>query len=844
MKKTLITTLVGLLAVSSVQAYELKVLHINDHHSHLDADSGMDLTLAGAKTRVKAGGMARVATLFNELGNSGNVLKLHAGDAITGTLYYTTTKGEADAAAMNKICFDAFAVGNHEFDAGDAGLVDFINFLNPTNHPCASPTPILGANVVPEVGVSPLTPSATDRSQDYLKPYVIKTVGGEKIGIIGIVIANKTKNSSNPDASTQFLNEIETAQKYIDELAEKNIGKIIVLSHYQYANEINLAKALSGVDIVVGGDSHTLLGDGYAELGLKPGGAYPTVVTNKDGDTACVVQAWQYSAIVGELNVTFNGDTVSTCSGMPHMPLANSFKRKNSEGDRVELDGADREAVIQAVADNALLSIVDEDEPTKTVVAQYADEVDRLKKQKIATAAEDLCLERIPGQGYRNCDTTAMPLRGSEVSGVVSYAFLRQSNRADMTIQNAGGVRQSISSGDYTTGMAYELLPFSNTLVNIDMTGQQIKNVLEEALDYAYAGSTGAYPYGAGVRWSVNGAKSMGYRFSNIEVQDKNNSSWSPLQLDKIYTVVTNSYIASGKDGYLTFGEVSKDNQKIEDTYLDYAQSFVDYVTEKKSFGKLPSTDYSTQNYDMVYRSGNGLTGVWWDSSKSGQGVSFKESLSGESIGGALYTYQADKSPMWYIFNGSWVNSDAANAVSQAMGAIYRCTGSPAGKTWDSSLLQCDAAGTFDLAVSGDETLNFTYTVTGAVKQVFNLTPFTGVKANRKMYDNWYWDSAKNGQGIYLASTAMTQAQNIYPGIWYRYDAKGNATWYYLHGTRATADSKVINYKILRFTAGNSTGIAVGTASFTPASHNPGAGELKYTLDGEKNSLKLTGFDF
>ena len=87
--------------------------------------------IGGEKTRVRSGGFPAVVSTFEKLSvGKSNILKLHAGDAITGDLYYTLFKGEADAALMNEVCFDAFAVGNHEFDDGDAGLVNFLDFLN------------------------------------------------------------------------------------------------------------------------------------------------------------------------------------------------------------------------------------------------------------------------------------------------------------------------------------------------------------------------------------------------------------------------------------------------------------------------------------------------------------------------------------------------------------------------------------------------------------------------------------------------------------------------------------------------------------------------------------------
>lgn len=581
-------------STGDVAGLELKIVHINDHHSHLQPDTGTDLTLGGEGTRVVMGGFPRVVTKINELASSSNnVLKLHAGDAITGDLYYTLFKGEADAALMNEVCFDAFALGNHEFDNGDAGLKTFLDYL-------ASPTcqtPVLAANVVPEVGVSPLTlTSATD----YIQPYIIKEVDGVQVGIIGIDIANKTKNSSNPDASTQFLDETTTAQQYIDELTGMGVENIVVMSHYQYRNDLVLAENLSGVDVIVGGDSHTLLGSNLENFGLNPAGEYPTVTTDKDGNTVCVVQAWQYSNVVGELDINFNADgTVASCSGTPHVLLGDSFRRKNEAGDRVELEGDARSAVIADVDGAAELSIVTPDANAETVLSSYATEVEVLETTVVGTAEADLCFERIPGQGRSAiCDVTETQSNGSDISNIVAKAFREMSITSDIAIQNGGGVRTDIAQGDITIGDAYLLLPFANTLVELDMTGAEISQVLEEAITYALnpEGSTGAYPYASGLRWDLDVSKPAGERFSHIEVKLKSDADWSPINAASTYKVVTNSFVAGGHDGYLTFGTVSDDNRAL-DTYLDYAQSFVDYVKAEGSITKLPLEEYSTQSY-------------------------------------------------------------------------------------------------------------------------------------------------------------------------------------------------------------------------------------------------------
>ncbi|MFT6422738.1 MAG: 5'-nucleotidase, partial [Thalassolituus sp.] len=157
----------------------LTILHMNDHHSHLDADDfgfdvsalGMETTVEGAEGGMGAavsevdvtyGGFPMMVSLFNQLSmQSDNVVKLHSGDAITGTLYYSLFKGRADADMMNQICFDAFALGNHEFDDGDTGLANFLDSLNSS----ACVTPTLAANVTP----APESAIA----EGYIQPYTI-----------------------------------------------------------------------------------------------------------------------------------------------------------------------------------------------------------------------------------------------------------------------------------------------------------------------------------------------------------------------------------------------------------------------------------------------------------------------------------------------------------------------------------------------------------------------------------------------------------------------------------------------------------------------------------------------
>jgi len=576
---------------NKTHALTLNILHINDHHSHLEEDS-VTLEIAGRETTFSSGGFPRVVAEIKEREAAlDNVLKLHAGDAISGTLYFTSFKGEADAAMMNQVCFDAFALGNHEFDGSDAGLKDFLDDL----HSGTCQTPVLAANIQPEVG-TPLAPENTD---DYIQPFEIFELDNMRVAVIGLDIKNKTQNSSSPLDTTEFYDEAETAQTYIDLLKQSGIDKFILLTHFQYDNDQNLASQLTDVDVIVGGDSHTLLGD-FSDFGVSSSGDYPTVVTNADGDKTCVVQAWQYSQIVGELKIDWNKDgTIAECSGTPHLLLGDTITREDAEGNDYTVMGEELAAVQAAVSTAPNLSFVTPDAGATAILQGYTDQLDTFRNEVVGIATEDLCLGRVPGTLYSGEPCNGNMALGSEISNIVAKAFLYMSLDADIAIQNGGGVRTDIFAGNITIGDAYTLLPFANTLTNLKMTGAEIRAVLNEAVEFADnpVGSTGAYPYGAGIRWKVDMNRPAGERLYDIEVRGRNESApWLPLNDSDQLTVVSNSFTAGGQDGYITFGEVSNDGRAV-DTYLDYAQSFVDYVEEKGTISKPSADEFSTQQY-------------------------------------------------------------------------------------------------------------------------------------------------------------------------------------------------------------------------------------------------------
>jgi 5'-nucleotidase/UDP-sugar diphosphatase len=574
----------GASAAHPRKALNATVIHMNDIHSHLDEEA-LELRFNGEVTRVLAGGYPRVATKIEALaGSSDNPLLFNAGDALEGTLYYTLFGGDADAAMMNTIAWDAFVLGNHEFDDGDRHLARFLAHID---------VPVVAANVLP---------ASDDVLYGKWTPYRIKMIDGEPVGIIGIVVKRATEESSRPSSKIAFTDEIETTQKYVDLLRSKGVNKIILLSHYGYANDVALAARVDGVDLIIGGHSHTLMGD-FSELGLDAGAPYPVRRNSKSGEPVCIAQAWAYAKIVGRLDVAFSKEgIVTSCSGTPVLVIGDSFKRKDAKGRYTEVDKTERAEILEAIAHNANIEVVGKERRAETLLEQYRSKVDQKKKEVIGRAATDLRHIRVPGHDYLGNEGSELP-QGSEIAPVVARAFFERLPLSDACILNAGDVRTNLEAGKVTINTAYTLLPFSDTLYTLRMKGSEIAQVLEDALFYYHdsGGSTGAFPYAYGLRYDVDMTRPPNRRIRNLQIRKRENGAWSDISDDTLYTVVTLDYLASGKDGYTSFKTVQDKRGKGTDTFLDSTTAFVDFVKALQAEGeeveKLPSAEHCIRSY-------------------------------------------------------------------------------------------------------------------------------------------------------------------------------------------------------------------------------------------------------
>jgi len=222
-------------------SFNLTILHVNDTHSHLDP-SVVDYSCRNRLYRAELGGFTRLAKAVRDLRRKDeNSLFLHGGDMVQGTLYFTKYQGLADIDLLNAMGLDAATLGNHDFDKGaevTAKLADAATF------------PLVSANV--------------DASRDpalngKIRPYVVRDFGGHRVAIIGATTAD-TPAVSSPGGLVSFGRLVPRISAAVRELREKGIDKIILLSHIGYDEDVRLARTVPGIDVIVGGHSHTLLG--------------------------------------------------------------------------------------------------------------------------------------------------------------------------------------------------------------------------------------------------------------------------------------------------------------------------------------------------------------------------------------------------------------------------------------------------------------------------------------------------------------------------------------------------------------------------------------------------------
>ncbi len=546
---------------SAGRTFTLDIVHINDTHSHL-APFKLTLMLDSRPTEVQAGGFPRLKSAVDALREKEkNLLFLHAGDAVQGTLYFTKYRGRADMDFLNLIGIDAICPGNHEFDRGPdllAGLIGVARF------------PFVSANI---------DTSANAELSGRIEPYIIKefgTLGQERVAIIGATTPD-TPVLSSPGPTLKFEDPDTSVSRTVALLKTKGINKIIVLSHLGYKHDIALAGKVPGIDVIVGGHSHTLLGDrrDFSDIGVTTGGDYPTVIRGPGGSKVLIVQAWKWAAVLGELRVTFDGKgNITRWKGRPTLVLGDSFKLKDAAQAYVGVrkGSARYKAILHAIESSGVAAVYPEEPAAERKLDYYSAPLDAFMKEVVARAAGDMKIGENSGPGPLVAD---------------SMLWKTTKLKTRIALLNSGGVRRDLSAGPVTLGDVYEVLPFDDTLVVMDLTGAELREALEEGVDFMITRGNGSpYMYVSGISFSIDEAKPEGRRIGLLKVKGLQ-GGYEDVDPGAIYRIVTNSFMAGGGDGYT---ELKNSKRYRLDTGFVDADAFMEYIRSLGTLSNISET--------------------------------------------------------------------------------------------------------------------------------------------------------------------------------------------------------------------------------------------------------------
>ena len=365
---------------------------------------------------------------------------------------------------------------------------------------------------------------------------IVKEVAGEKVGILGLTTEDTPAISSA--VQVEFLNYIAEAEKAVKQFKDVGINKIIALTHLGYdsnpavGNDLVLAEQVEGIDIIVGGHSHTKL-------------AEPTVVEGKE--PTVIVQAGQYAEHLGKLDVTFDENGVIT----------EYAGQLIATGDKV----ADPEAA--------------------EVLKEFSAQIE----EKMNAESGAVALKDLPNPRQDKPGDDSVRANETELGNLVTDAMLAKAQEkfpeTVIALQNGGGIRAPINEGPITTGEIISVLPFGNDPVVVTLTGSELKEILEHSVRHAPA-ENGGFLHVSGMRYKYDSRQEVGSRVLVMEV--KEGDTYVPIEENKEYTITTNQFTAMGGDDYDTFRKAYAEGRVKNIGEIDWMQ-LEDYMVSEKYLG-------------------------------------------------------------------------------------------------------------------------------------------------------------------------------------------------------------------------------------------------------------------
>ena len=503
-------------------ATSVQLLSFNDYHGHLEATDG-PLSKSQDPTQTPVGGAEYLSSKLSELRakvGDADSLTVAAGDLIGGSTFLSGMfHDEPSVESLNTMGLDVSSVGNHEFDEGTTEL---LRMQDGGCHPkdgCYFPDQPypgadfewLAANVVRK-----------DTGKTLLPGTSIKTVNGVQVGFIGMTLeATPTLVSPAGVASVDFKDEVQTANAQAEQLKAQGVKAIVVLLHeggYQ-AKTINDCDGISEpiaqiaaqmtpeVDEIITGHTHQ---------------GYICSLPDPDGNPRLVTSAADYGRAVTETTLVLN----------------------TRSGDVI------RE---KTTAVNHLVNRAAKDPAVSNIIAKWNTLAGPLKAKVVGTHTDDILGD---SGGNRGIETPMADL----VADAILWGTTGDKGGAQIAFMNVGGVREDLplkpkyaeGPGEITYAEAYDIAPFGNLLNTLDLTGAQIKEILEQQYQPIEArGSRAMLALGVskGFTYEWDATNPQGSRVVNGSMM----LNGTPIDLNATYRVGTLSFLAQGGDSFTAF---------------------------------------------------------------------------------------------------------------------------------------------------------------------------------------------------------------------------------------------------------------------------------------------------
>ena len=448
------------------------LFHTNDIHGHLDAWKGWE----GELKDKTVGGLDRIAASLRaqraKLAPNASLL-LDAGDTIGDTMIAAETEGRAVIETMNAMGYNAMVVGNHEPDFTADKLRARI---------AEAKFPVLAANIRHRWS-----------GKAFTQPYVIKTVNGVKVGVLGLAYPNTPLTTAKKNVKgLRFGEAVPTARRYVPQMRDEGAQIIVALTHLGLGADKHLAEKVDGIDVIVGGHSHNRMKDAMRVR------------------QTLIVQAGAHGSDLGrlDLNIT-NGKIVS-------------FQRT-----LIPVTGAESDS---AVAGRIAQHKAPHEQKMNTVVGNASSLIPRA--------------QTLTGQepGKRDEESPADDLFADAV---------RESTQSQIAFLPGVGYGVALQPGQISTAQLRNLLPHDSAIWTMRLTGDEIRDVLEQSIEnFSTKDPTkkvGGMIQVSGLQFSYNPDAEFNQRVQSVTVQGQ------PLEPRRWYRVATNALLAEGGHNYKTF---------------------------------------------------------------------------------------------------------------------------------------------------------------------------------------------------------------------------------------------------------------------------------------------------